>query len=98
MEGNLFCVYVMSNKYRTVFYTGITNNLLRRVYEHRNALVEGFTKKYNAKELIYFEQFSDPENAILREKQFKDYRRSKKIDLVRQLNPAMEDLYPALSQ
>ena len=96
MEGRSFFVYVMSNKYRTVFYTGITNNLVRRVFEHRNKLIEGFTKKYNASELIYYEQFGDPENAIVREKQIKDYRRSKKIDLVQKQNPEMKDLYPVL--
>ena len=76
----------------TVFYTGITNNLERRVYEHKNKLVPGFTAKYNITKLLYFELCHDPEQAIAREKQVKDLARNKKISLIKGLNPNMEDL------
>jgi putative endonuclease len=87
----------MTNRYHTVYYTGITNNLIRRVYEHKEKLVDGFTKSYNCNQLIYFEQFSDPANAIIREKQVKDYRREKKLELIQKLNPEMSDLYYTLT-
>jgi len=66
-----FYVYIMTNKNNKVLYTGITNDLKRRVYEHKEKLVDGFTKKYNVSKLIYYEIFEDPENAILREKKIK---------------------------
>ncbi|MBI3616148.1 MAG: GIY-YIG nuclease family protein [Candidatus Omnitrophica bacterium] len=90
---SFFYVYIVSNKRHTVFYTGVTNDLVRRVYEHKEKLTEGFTKKYNANHLVYFEQFSDPEEAIFREKQLKDYRRSKKMALIMKLNPGLKDLF-----
>ncbi len=96
IDSKVFYVYIMSNKRKTVFYTGITNDLVRRAYEHKSKLVEGFTKKYNIDQLIYFEQFVDPGTAILREKQIKDYRRSKKFELIRKMNPNSQDLYPGL--
>ena len=93
-----FYVYILSNKYHTVFYTGMCNNLIRRVYEHKNKMVEGFTKRYNINQLLYYEYSNNPESTITREKQIKDYRRSRKLDLIRQINPAMEDLYPKLTE
>ena len=66
-----YYIYIMTNKRNTVVYTGITNDLRRRVYEHREKLVDGFTKKYNITKLVYYEVFEDVENAILREKQIK---------------------------
>jgi len=83
----------MTNKTNTVLYTGITSDLKRRVYEHREKLVAGFTKKYNISKLTYFEAFEDPENAILREKQIKAGSRQKKIDLVNEFNENWCDLY-----
>ncbi len=83
----------MSNHWNTVFYTGVTNNLIRRVYEHKNKLVEGFTKRYKIDELLYFEESADPRSAIEREKQIKDYRRSKKLELIEKMNPHLIDLY-----
>jgi putative endonuclease len=76
-----------------VLYTGITNNLKRRVYEHKEKLVAGFTRKYNITKLVYYEVFEDPENAILREKQIKAGSRQKKIQLIRSINRGWQDLY-----
>jgi len=73
-----YYVYIMTNKYNTILYTGITNDLKRRVYEHKEKLIRGFTKKYNVIKLVYYEVFEDPENAILREKQIKAGSRKKK--------------------
>ena len=88
-----YFVYIVTNQRRTVFYTGITNHLKRRVYEHKNKLVEGFTERYNVTELIYYEIFNNPRDAIEREKQLKDYRREKKLILIQKANPLVEDLY-----
>ena len=86
----------MTNKYNNVLYTGMTNDLKRRIYEHKEKLVNGFTKKYNITKLIYYEVFRDPENAILREKQIKVGSRQKKIDLVNSINRNWLNLYEKL--
>ena len=83
----------MTNYTKTVLYTGVTNNLARRVYEHKNKLVKGFTEKYNLKLLVYYEVFDSPEPAITREKQLKGGSRKKKEDLINNFNPQWEDLY-----
>jgi putative endonuclease len=83
----------MTNKGNNVLYTGVTNNLKNRVYEHKEKLVEGFTKKYKITKLVYYEAFDDPENAILREKKIKAGSRQKKIDLVNSNNLKWLDLY-----
>ena len=83
----------MTNKHNTVLYTGITNNLKRRVYEHKEKLVAGFTKKYNITKLVYYEVFDDPENGISREKQIKAGSRQKKIQLITSMNREWRDLY-----
>ncbi len=83
----------MTNKNDTVLYTGITNDLKRRIYEHKEKLVGGFTKKYNVSKLVFFEVFEDPENAILREKKIKAGSRQKKIDLIHSMNKEWRDLY-----
>ena len=88
-----FYVYIMTNKNNTVLYTGVTNNLKRRVYEHKAKLVEGFTKKYNVDKLIYYEASREVESAIVREKQIKGGSRAKKICLVETINPEWKDLY-----
>ncbi len=92
----LFCVYIMTNGGNTVLYTGVTNDLQRRVYEHRNKLTDGFTKKYNITKLVYYEVFTDPVNAIAREKQIKAGSREKKIALIVKMNPEWNDLYETL--
>lgn len=81
----------MTNKSRTL-YTGVTNNLMRRVHEHKNKLVPGFTSKYNIKLLVYFESTSDVNEAILREKHIKGWLRAKKIKLIESMNPEWKDL------
>jgi putative endonuclease len=73
-------------------YTGMTNDLQRRIYQHKHKLIEGFTKKYNVTRLVYFEMYGDVRDAIAREKQIKKWRRSKKIDLIESLNPKWRDL------
>lgn len=83
----------MTNKMNTVFYTGITDNLIKRVWQHKNKLVDGFTKKYNITKLVYYEVFEDIIEAIKREKQIKGGSRQKKIDLITKSNPAFKDLY-----
>lgn len=87
-----YYVYILTNFHNTVFYTGVTNNLIRRVYEHKNKLVEGFTKKYNIWKLVYFEEYKDIELALNREKQIKDYRREKKLRLIVALNSNLREL------
>ncbi len=77
----------------TVIYTGVTNNLQKRIYEHKEKLMEGFTKKYNVTKLVYYEKFDNIINAIEREKQIKGGSRKKKIDLVKSVNPEFRDLY-----
>jgi len=86
----------MTNMRNTVLYTGVTKDLTKRVYEHKEKLVEGFTKKYNIAKLVYYEVFNDPESAIFREKQIKGGSRAKKIDLVNSMNPKWKDLYDDL--
>ncbi len=86
-----YYVYIISNK-RDTLYTGVTNNLERRIYEHKNHLIEGFTKKYNITQLLFFESSDDVTAAIAREKQIKGMLRSKKIELIKGMNPAWKDL------
>jgi len=83
----------MTNKTNSVIYTGVTSDLQERVYQHREKLLEGFTKKYNVNKLVYYEVFANIENAIAREKQIKAGSRKKKIDLIRKMNPEFKDLY-----
>lgn len=92
-----YYVYILTNNHRNVLYTGVTNNLIRRVYEHKEKLVEGFTKKYKLDRLVYYEVFSDPLSAIEREKQMKAGTRRRKIGLVESLNPSWRDLWDEIS-
>ncbi len=91
-NSNNYYVYILSNWNNKVIYVGITNNLIRRLYEHRNKLVDGFTKKYNVNKLVFFEETNDVEEAIKREKQIKGWKRNKKNELVESLNPDWKDL------
>ena len=86
-----YSVYIMTNKSRTL-YTGVTNNLERRVFEHKRKMVPGFTSKYNIGILVYYEQFPDVREAIGREKQIKGWLRAKKIALIESMNPTWADL------
>ena len=88
---NQYYVYIITNKSKTL-YTGVTNNLERRVYEHRNKLIPGFTTKYNINKLVYFEIFNDINSAIAREKQIKGWIRKKKVELIESVNPEWCDL------
>lgn len=92
MQEKEFYIYIMTNKWSTVFYTGITNNLERRVFEHKNKIFKGFTAKYEINRLVYYETYGTAEEAILREKQIKAGSRQKKIDLIKNDNPYFEDL------
>jgi len=88
-----FYIYILTNKNNRVLYTGVTSDLKRRIYEHREKFVEGFSKKYNTNKLIYYEVFEDVEPAIARENQIKAGSRAKKIALIMEFNPEWNDLY-----
>ena len=89
-------IYLLANKHNNVLYTGVTNDLIRRVYEHKNKLVAGFTKKYNVVRLVYYEVCGSIITAIEREKQIKGWSRKKKQDLINVLNPEWTDFYRTL--
>ncbi len=91
MRDKQYFVYILTSKSGTL-YTGMTNNLQRRVYQHKNKMVDGFTKKYNVDRLVYYEMFSDVRDAIAREIQIKGWLRKKKIDLIESQNPKWQDL------
>jgi putative endonuclease len=86
----------MTNKIKTTLYTGVTSDLVKRVYEHKNNTYKGFTSYYKCEYLVYYEIFDDMESAITREKQIKAGTRKKKIDLINSLNPKWNDLYETL--
>jgi putative endonuclease len=88
-----YWVYILASKPGRTLYVGVTNDLIRRIYEHREELVPGFTKKYSVTELVYFEQHGSIIAAIQREKNIKHWSRAWKIDLIRSLNPDWRDLY-----
>lgn len=88
--GKQYYVYILTNFKNTVLYTGVTNDLVRRIYEHKQKIVLGFTQKYNVNKLVYFEIFQDPENAIKREKAIK-------IELIKINNPDFSDLYETIT-
>jgi len=91
-----YYVYILTNKFNRVLYTGITNDIYRRVYEHKNKLIKGFSSKYNVTKLIYYEVFDNVESAIVREKQIKGGSRKKKINFIMNMNPMLIDLYDSL--
>ena len=88
----MYFVYMLSNWSDSVLYIGVTGNLHRRLYEHRNHLVDGFTSKYNTHKLVYFEETNDIYSALSREKQLKGWTRKKKNDLITKMNPEWKDL------
>ena len=92
MYTNSYFVYILANWNHSVLYIGVTNDLQRRVYEHRQELVEGFTKKYHVHKLVYYEHTGDVKAALAREKQLKGWRREKKEALVETMNPDWNDL------
>jgi len=89
-------VYILTNRWNRVLYTGVTSGLIKRVYEHKNKLADGFTKKYNVNKLVYYEIFGDIMSAIEREKQIKGWVRKKKIALIEKENPEWKDLYEGI--
>ena len=89
-------IYIITNSNNTTLYTGVTADLVKRIWEHKNKVVEGFSKKYNLNKLVYFEVFDNIENAILREKQIKAGSRKKKIELISSFNKNWEDLYDSI--
>ena len=87
-----YYVYILTNKRNTVFYIGVTNDLKRRAYEHKQKKIDGFTKRYNLTKLVYFEQTTDVRIAIQREKQLKNWHREWKLNLIKSENPGFKDL------
>jgi putative endonuclease len=88
-----YFVYILTNKPRGTLYVGVTNDLVRRIYEHREGAIPGFTKRYGLKQLVYFERYDTPAAAIQREKNIKHWSRAWKLDLVNSSNPQWRDLY-----
>jgi putative endonuclease len=97
MGPRSFYVYIPASRIGGTLYIGVTNDLIRRVSEHRLKLAEGFTKKYDVHKLVYFEQLDDIENAIRREKRLKKWNRAWKIRLIEEHNPNWDDLYPGIA-
>ena len=95
-QSKNYYIYILTNKENGTLYTGVTNNLQRRIYEHKNKLVDGFTKKYSLDKLVYYEVCESIENAILREKQLKGGSRKKKLDLINNFNKKWQDLYETI--
>ena len=93
-----YWVYILASKPGGTLYVGVTNNLVRRVYEHREGLADGFTKRYGLKRLVYYERFEDIRDAIQREKTMKHWPRAWKVRLVHGMNPEWDDLYETLNQ
>ncbi|MDR1123107.1 MAG: GIY-YIG nuclease family protein [Elusimicrobiota bacterium] len=88
-----YYIYIITNYTNTTLYIGTTNNLIRRIYEHKNKSVEGFSSKYNLKKLVYYEVFQDISKAIEREKQLKNWNRDWKVKLIENTNPEWKDLH-----
>jgi putative endonuclease len=97
MATRSYYVYILASKIGGTLYIGVTNDLIRRIAEHKSKLVESFTEKYDVVRLVYFELFDDPENAIRREKRLKKWNRAWKVRLIEELNPNWDDLYPGIA-
>ena len=96
--GKQYYVYILTNFKNNVFYTGITSDLLKRVWQHKEKLVDGFTQRYNLYKLVYFEVHGDVQEAILREKKIKKWKKEWKVELVEKENPLFKDLYLDLAE
>ena len=92
-----FYVYILASKRNGTLYTGVTSNLIKRIWQHKNELVEGFSKKYNVKNLVYYETHSNVESAITREKRIKKWQRAWKLRLIESKNPDWKDLYEEIN-
>ena len=93
MKQKQYYLYITASIKEGTLYVGITNDLLKRIYEHKNNLIDGFTKKYNVHKLVYYEETNDIQSAIQREKQIKKWKREWKINLIKKFNPNWKDLY-----
>ena len=98
MAQKTFYVYILSSGKKGTIYIGFTSDLKKRVWEHKNGVIKGFTKRYGITNLVYYEIFDDPENAILREKQMKKWKREWKTELIEETNPEWNDLYEKICQ
>jgi putative endonuclease len=98
MREHIYYVYILASRIGGTLYIGVTSDLIRRVHEHREKLVRGFTQKYGIARLVYFEQFGDVGMAIRREKQLKGWKRAWKVRLIEEQNPNWDDLYPSLAR
>ena len=96
MSPRIYCVYILANRRHSVLYTGVTGDLKKRVWEHREKFVKGFTKSYDVDKLVYYDNCADILGAIAREKQIKAGSRAKKIGLINEMNPEWRDLYEEL--
>jgi len=92
-----YFVYILASQRNGTLYIGVTNDLVRRIYEHKQKLVDGFTKKYNVERLVCYEEYADVRDAITREKQLKKWNRKWKLDLIEKSNPQWNDLYSELN-
>jgi putative endonuclease len=92
-----YYVYILASDIGGTLYVGVTNDLVRRVYEHRTKVVDGFTKKYDVAKLVYYEEFDDIENAIVREKRLKKWNRAWKVRTIEANNPNWDDLWPGIA-
>ena len=88
-----YYIYILTNNYNNVLYIGVTSDLIKRIWEHKNKVVEGFTKKYNVNKLVFYEVTNDIESAIKREKQLKNWHKDWKLNLIKKFNPTFEDLF-----
>ena len=92
----MYYVYILTNKTQTVLYTGVINDLIRRIYEHKTKAAKGFTERYNVDILVYYEEYGEVYEALTREKQIKNYSRSRKESLINDFNPDWRELYDSL--
>ena len=88
-----FCIYILASKRNGTLYIGVTSNLIKRIWQHKEGLADGFTKKYDVKKLVYYEQHDTAESAIHREKRLKEWKRQWKLELIEKFNPKWDDLY-----
>jgi len=95
-ENKQYYLYLLTNNNNTTIYTGVTSNLIKRIWQHKNKFAKGFTYKYNITKLVYYEVYDKPENAITREKQIKAGTRENKINLINSMNPEWIDLFDIL--
>ena len=89
----MYYVYIITNKSNSTLYTGLTNDITRRMYEHKSEMIDGFSKKYHLHKLIYIEEYHEIDQAIRREKQIKSWKREKKLELIQKLNPTFSKYY-----